>query len=246
MRKRLLGWLAAALLAVTAASAGVAYSQTAQTPPPAAPGAGTGVRDRTIVVTGEGSVEATPDRATVALSVIVQRPTARDAQQQSASTMAQIVRALIAAGVPQNAIRTSTVSLYPQRRNDSSGTGPIVGYQAANRVVVTVDDISRVGQVIDAGVGAGADGVDSLTWSLRDATAARTEALRLAVQSAQATAGAIASAAGAGAVRLVRIEQTSAVVSPRLAIGVMQAAPATPVLPGTMPVEAQVRAVYTF
>jgi uncharacterized protein len=244
MRKRALGWLAAALLAVTAASAVVAYSQTAQTPPSAAPG--TRVRDRTIVVTGEGSVEATPDRATVALSVIVQRPTARDAQQQSAATMARIIRALIAAGVPQNAIRTSTVSLYPQRRNDSSGTGPIVGYQAANRVVVTVDDISRVGQVIDAGVGAGADGVDSLTWSLRDATAARTEALRLAVQSAQATAGAIASAAGAGAVRLVRIEQTSAVVSPRLAIGAMQAAPATPVLPGTMPVEAQVRAVYTF
>jgi len=50
------------------------------------------------VVTGDGSVDATPDRATVALSVIVQRPTAQEAQQQSAATMSQVVRAIVAAG----------------------------------------------------------------------------------------------------------------------------------------------------
>ncbi|HLW48805.1 MAG TPA: SIMPL domain-containing protein [bacterium] len=244
MRMRWLEWLAAGLVAITATWAGAAYSQSAQAPP--APGGGPMVRERTIVVTGEGTVDVTPDRATVALSVIVQRPTARDAQQQSASTMAQIVRAIVAAGIPQTEIRTSTVSLYPQHRPESGGTGPIVGYQAVNRVVVTVDDISRVGQVIDAGVGAGADGVDSLNWSLRDPTASRAQALRIAVQNAQATANAIASAAGVGGVRLVRIEQTSAFVYPRQAVGVIQAAPATPVLPGTMPVDAQVRAVFAF
>jgi uncharacterized protein len=159
--------------------------------------------------------------------------------------MAQVVRAIVTAGIPETAIRTSTVSLYPQHRPDAGGAGPIIGYQAMNRVVVTVDDISRVGQVIDAGVGAGADGVDSLNWSLRDATAARAQALRLAVQNAQATASTIASAAGVGSIRLVRIEQTSAVVYPRPAV-MMQAAPATPVLPGTMPVDVQVRAVYAF
>jgi uncharacterized protein YggE len=242
---RSLGWVAAGLVAATAAWAGAAYSQTAQTPPLPGPG-GPAIRERTIVVTGEGSVEATPDRATVALSVTVQRPAARDAQQQSAATMAQIVRAIVAVGIPQNAIHTSTVSLYPQHRPDAGGGGPVIGYQAMNRVVVTVDDISRVGQVIDAGVGAGADGIDSLNWSLRDPTAARAQALRLAVQNAHTTAAAIASAAGAGNIRLVRIEQTSAVVYPRPAVGVMQAAPATPVLPGTMPVDAQVRAVYAF
>jgi uncharacterized protein len=242
MRMRSLGWVAAALIAVTAAWAGAAGGQTAQAPSSPAPG----MRERTIVVTGEGSVDVVPDRATVALSVIVQRPTAQEAQQQGAATMTQIVRAIIAAGIPQNAIRTSTVSLYPQHRPQAGGEGPIIGYQAVNRVVVTVDDISRVGQVIDAGVGAGADGVDSLNWGLRDATAVRAQALRVAVQNAQATAAAIASAAGIGNIRLIRIEENSAVVYPRPAVGVMQAAPATPVLPGTMPVDVQVRAVYAF
>jgi uncharacterized protein len=236
-------WVTAGLILLAVGCAGAAYSQTVPpVPPPGPPVAG----ERTIVVTGDGSVDATPDRATVALSVIVLRPTAQEAQQQSAATMAQVVSKIVAAGIPQTSIRTTTVSLYPQRRPDQGGPGPITGYQSFNRVIVTVDDISRVGQVIDAGVGAGANGVDSVNWSLRDATAYRTQALRIAVQNAQATANAIASAAGIGGLRLLRIEQVGAVVFPRQGIGVMEAAPATPVLPGTMPVSVQVRAVYDF
>lgn len=242
MRMPSFRWAAAGLALLAVGCAGAAYSQTAPAPMPV-PG-----RERTIVVTGDGSVDATPDRATVALSVIVQRPTAQEAQQQSAATMAQVVRQIVAAGIPQTAIRTATVSLYPQHRPDSGGTGPITGYQSVNRVIVTVDDISRVGQVIDAGVGAGANGVDSVNWTLRDATAYRAQAIRIAVQNAQATANAIASAAGVGGLRLLRIEQVGVVVVPRPGLGVMQAAPApaTPVLPGTMPVNAEVRAVFAF
>jgi uncharacterized protein len=245
MRMPSLRWLAAGLILLVAGGAGAAYSQTQPAPMPA-PGGPPMVRERTIVVTGDGSVDATPDRATVALSVIVLRPTAQEAQQQSAATMAQVVRQVVAAGIPQTAIRTTNVSLYPQRRSDPSGVGQITGYQSVNRVVVTIDDISRVGQVIDAGVGAGANGVDSVNWSLRDATAYRTQALRIAVQNAQAAANAIASAAGITGLRLLRVEQTSAVVFPRQGFGVMEAAPATPVLPGTMPLSVQVRAIYAF
>lgn len=241
MRRSSFRWIVPGLILVAVGCAGVAYSQTAQTPVPP-PGA---ARERTIVVTGSGSVDATPDRAVVGLSVIVQRPTAQEAQQQNAATMAQVVRQIVSAGVPQTNIRTATVSLYPQHRPDSGGTGPIIGYQAVNRVLVTVDDISRVGQVIDAGVGAGANGVDGVAWTLRDASSYRTQALRLAVQNAQATANAIASAAGVGGLRLLRIEQAGAVIAPR-AVGVMQTATVTAVLPGTMPVNAEVRAVYAF
>lgn len=245
MRMLSFRWLAAGLILLTVGGAGAAYSQTAPAPMPA-PGGPPVARDRTIVVTGEGSVDATPDRATVALSVIVLRATAQEAQQQSAATMAQVVRQIVAAGIPQTAIRTTTVSLYPQRRPEPGGVGPITGYQSVNRVVVTIDDISRVGQVIDAGVAAGANGVDSVNWTLRDATAYRTQALRIAVQNAQAAANAIAAAAGVTGLRLLRIELVGAVVVPRQGFGVMEAAPATPVLPGTMPLSVQVRAVYGF
>jgi len=244
MRMLSFRWLVPSLLLVAVGCAGVAYSQTAPAPMPA-PGGPPAARERTIVVSGEGSVDATPDRATVALSVIVQRPTAQEAQQQSAAVMTQVVSKIVAAGIPQTAIRTTTVSLYPQHRPDQSGQGPITGYQSVNRVVVTVDDITRVGQVIDAGVGAGANGVDSVNWTLRDATPYRTQALRLAVQNAQATATAIASAAGVSGLRLLRIEE-GATVYPRPGIAMMQAAPSTPVLPGTMPVSVVVRAVYGF
>jgi uncharacterized protein YggE len=240
-------WTAAALVAAALGCAGVAYSQTAQAPVPAPAAPGGTARGRTIVVAGEGSVDATPDRATVSLSVVVQRPTAREAQQQNAATMAQVMRQVAAAGIPPSAIRTTAVSLFPQHRpQPGGGEGPITGYEAVNRIVVTVDDISRIGQVIDAAVGGGANGVDGLEWSLRDAAAARAQALRIAVQNAQATANAIAAAAGVGGLRLVRIDEVTAVPGPRPGVAMAAAAPSTPVVPGTMPVRAGVRVVYAF
>ena len=235
-------WLGALLIILTVAAAGVAHGQPAPAPAPD----GRPAAARTIVVTGQGTVEAVPDRAIIALAVIVVRPTAQDAQRESAAAMTQIVGKILALGLPQSAVRTTTVSLFPQRRPESGGTGPITGYQAENRVIVTLDDLSRAGQVIDTGVAAGANGVDGLEWQLRDPTGYRTQALRLAVQDARATATAIAEAAGVGGLRLVRIEQAGAIPVPRPGIAMAQVAAGTPVLPGTVPVVMQVRAVYTF
>jgi uncharacterized protein len=240
MRTPLLRWLTGGVVVLALGCAGVAYSQPSPASMPARP------EQRTIVVTGDGTVEAVPDRAAITLAVTVVRPTAQDAQRQSAATMTQIVRQLLALGLPQSAIRTTTVSLVPQRRPQSEGVGPIVGYEADNRVAVTVDDISRAGQVIDTGVAAGANGVDSLNWELRDPSVPQAQALRIAVQNAQATASAIAAAAGVTGLRLIRIEEVGATPVPRLGFAVAQVAAATPVLPGTLPVSAHVRAVYAF
>jgi uncharacterized protein YggE len=242
MRTSSLRWLAGGAVILALGWAAAAYSQT---PAPGGPMPDRRSADRKIVVTGDGAVEAVPDRAIVTLALTVVRPTAQDAQRQSAAAMAQIVKQVLGLGLPQSAVRTTTVSLTPQRQPQSGGMGPITGYEADNRVAVTVDDIARVGQIIDTGVAAGANGVDGLEWELRDPAASNAQALRLAVQNAQATAAAIASAAGVTGLRLVRIDQVGAAPVPRFGVA-LAAAPATPVLPGTLSVTQHVRAVFAF
>jgi len=225
-------------LGVLAAMAALPAASLAQNPSPS--GAGEGPA-RSIIVTGEGSVDATPDQARVALGVQSVRPTAQAAQDAGNAVMEQIVLKVTALGIPKEQIQTSRLDLTPQRKPGSDGT--ITGYAATNRITVVVDDLRLTGRVVDAAVGAGANEVDSLSFGLKDPSPYRTRALRLAVQDAQATAAALASAAAVGPIHLVRLEELGSSGAPRLQLAAAQQAT---VLPGTVTVTASVSAVYAF
>ncbi len=197
---------------------------------------------RVIIVTGQGSVEATPDRATVSLGIEAVRSTAQDAQDRASGVMEQIVRHVAALGIPRERIQTAAVGLFPQRK---PGESQITGYEAINRISITMDDLSLPGRVIDAAVAAGATSVDSLMFGLRDPSVYHSRALRLAVQSAQASATVIAAQAGLGPLHLVRIEEVGTTVHPRMTVAAPLAA-ATPISPGLLPLSVEVRALYTF
>ena len=207
--------------------------------------AGSGAAARTIVVTGAGTVTASPDQATVVLGAETIRQTAQDAQAANSAVMAQVVRQLTALGIPADQLRTTGVTLTPQRQPGSEN-GAITGYAAANQIAVTVNDLRLTGRVIDTGVGAGANQVAGLSFGLRAPGADSARALRLAVQNAQATAATLAQAAGVGPIHLMRLEELSA-TAPVARVMVQAAQPVeTPVLPGTVSVTMTVRAVYGF
>jgi uncharacterized protein YggE len=227
-------------LLLLALSPGSSLAQTAPLPPRPPADA-----SRVITVTGQGSVDAVPDEATVALGVQITRPSAQEAQEQAGAVMDQIVRKVTALGVAPEHIRTSMVDLAPVRRPESA---QVTGYQATDRIVATIDDLRLVGRVIDAATSAGANSIDGLAFGLRDPSPYRARALRIAVQNARATAAAIAAAAGVSQLRLQRIDEIGPAVPPRAVtvFAAPAAAPGTPVVPGTLPVAAQVRAVYAF
>ncbi len=201
----------------------------------------TGGRARTIIVTGEGSVDATPDQASLTIGVQAVRPAAQAAQNACNAGINDVINRIMALGIPKERMRTSGVELVPQRA-PGTGTGPITGYAASNRVTVVVDNLGMTGRVVDAAVSAGANEVEGPSFGLRDPSAQRTQALRLAVQNAQATATALAAAAGVGPIHLIRIELVEQGGVSRFAA----AATPTPVLPGTVTVTVRVRAVYAF
>ena len=217
----------------------------AQMPPMPSYGGPGASPDQTIWVNGHGTVEAMPDRAMITVGFQITRPTANDAQDRASRAMTQILEQIAAVGVPRERIRTIEINLYPQRRPQSDD---ISGYQAVQRVTVTLDDLALVGRVLDASVAAGANLLEGATFTLRDPAAARSRALAAAMQDARSAANALASAAGLTPPRLVRIQEVGGSAPPRAA-GIHApniAMTATPVAPGTLSVSEQVMAIYRF
>jgi len=229
-----------AALALTGYAAGTPASTAA--PPPFSADAASRSPVSGIIVTGHGVVEAAPDRAIVTMGAQFTRATAQEAQEVASMTMAQALRQVMALGIPRERIQTVEINLFPQRRPPA---GEIVGYQAVQRARITLDDLALVGRVLDAAVASGANLLDGVTFTVRDAGAARTRAFAAAVQDARASADALAAAAGLGTPRIVRIEELGAVP---VRGDSLRAAPeaATPVLPGTLSLNAQVRVVFAF
>jgi uncharacterized protein YggE len=218
------------------------FTAAAQQPPAEQP--------RTLSVTGVGTVEREPEKAVVTLAVESEASTARDASERNAELMVAVVAAVRGAGIPERDIRTISYQLVPvYGRPPQDGTPPrIAGYRAMNMVLVNVDSIGRVGRVIDAAIGAGANRVANLSFELRDFETARNQALERAVTAARREAEAVAAAAGQRLGEPLNITTSTMYPEPRPmmmdAIMARQAAVETPIEAGTLTVRATVNIVY--
>ena len=142
-------------------------------------------------MTGDGKVTTVPDRASFDFTVETRADDRKAALAQNADGAAAVIAAVKDAGVPAADIQTSQVSLSPQ--TDQDGT-QIVGYTASNSIDVKTT-IAKAGPVVDAAVGAGADGVSGPNLSRSDADSLYRDALKDAVADAHDKAEAIAAAA---------------------------------------------------
>ena len=179
--------LIAAVLIAASAIAGVAQPQLGRS---AAKTATTPAK--TITVSGHGTLTTVPDRASFYFTVDTRAQTAAGALGRNAEAATAVVAALKNAGVAAADIQTSQVYLSPQ--TSENGTS-IIGYAASTSIVVKTT-IAKAGSIIDAAVGAGADGVSGPSLSRSDEDALYRDALKNAVSDARDKAAALASAAG--------------------------------------------------
>ena len=171
----------------------------AQTPAPAP-------SEPSIAVVGEGIVNAVPDRAWITVGAESRASSARDAQRRNAELMTPILDKLRASGVPADAIRT--VGYDVQYEWDYVNTRRVGrGYVARNTVDIRVDNVDRVGELLEIAAGSGATTLGGVRFDLKDRAAHEREALRLAVADARAKAEVLAAAAGRQLGSVVRIEQ---------------------------------------
>jgi uncharacterized protein YggE len=161
-----------------------------------------------VVMTGEGLVKAAPDQAWVTLATESRSKNPKDAQSANTSAMTSVQQKLIAAGIPKDAIRTLSYDL--QLESDwVNGRQVPRGYVARNLIEVRLDDISRVGEVIDLAVTSGANSVHGVRFDLKNREALEREALKRATAEARLRAEAAAAGAGRTLDRVIRIEEPS-------------------------------------
>jgi hypothetical protein len=224
----------AGVLLVAAAIAGVAQPRLGRSATP--------TTGSTITVTGNGTVDATPDRASFDFGVTTNGATAAEALSRNSSEARAIIDALKKAGVPSSEIQTTQVSLWPQTSNDGTR---ITGYQASDSVQVTAA-LGKSGQLVDAAVGAGANNVDGPSLDTADKSALYDKALTQALAEAKGKAQAIASAAGLtlGAPLKVREGGAPAPIMYGEAMAA-RASVAPPIEAGTQKIQASVTVTYS-
>lgn len=180
---------------------GAVHAQTA------APAAESMFRATTLNLSAYGEVKAEPDMATITIGVMTEAPTAVAAMDQNRTRMNQVVGALKRAGIAERDIQTSNISLNPQYVYVQNEQPKLTGYQASNQVVITVNDLSRLGAAIDATVAAGANNVQGIAFGLKDATTAENQARMKAVQALTAKSALYAQATGHRVGRLVALSE---------------------------------------
>ncbi|MEO5739440.1 MAG: SIMPL domain-containing protein [Vicinamibacterales bacterium] len=197
----------------------------------------------TIVTRGHAIVTARPDRAFVTIAAESRSKNSADAQKQNAAAMTAVLRKIDDAGVPKDAIRTIGYDLQPEF-DYANGRQTFRNYVARNTVEVRLDDIDRMGVVIDAAGAGGATTITGIRFDVRNRAALQRDALRQAVADARARADAAAAGAGASIDRVVRIEEDAQYEPPRpmmrMAAQAVERDASTPVEPSTIEVQARV------
>lgn len=204
-----------------------------------------GPAERVIEVVGVGEVRVVPDEAQISFAVETFAETAQAAGAENARMMERVIAALVAAGVPRDDLETQNYSLHPEYIQDERAAEPrIRGYRASNRMALTTRDLDRVGALIDIALGAGANRMDGIGFSVSDVDAATAAALTQAVARARESARTIANALGVELGPVVRASTSTAPTPPAVRMERMdmaaQAASVTPISPGEQTVRATV------
>jgi uncharacterized protein len=150
---------------------------------------------RTIAMTGHGEIRLAPDRAMVSAGVQSTAETAQAALAANSEAMNRIFAKLKEAGIDDKFVQTSNFTVQPRYDYGNNSQPKLVGYDVINMVSVTVDDLARIGALLDALVAAGSNQINGISFMVAKPQKALDEARKLAVQDAKRKAGVYTAAA---------------------------------------------------
>ncbi len=152
----------------------------------------------TIAVTGVGYASTEPDEARIVFGVEVTMKDPADAVTEAADLINSAMAAARRHGVRGDEMQTVSYNMWVQEEYDDNNyvyTGEME-YFVSHMIRADVKDIGNVGDVLAALVGAGANTISSVYFTVEDESELKEEARRAAVQDAIARAEMIADELG--------------------------------------------------
>jgi len=150
----------------------------------------------TVSVSASASMTVAPDIAYVSLGVQTVNKSSKTARQENTKLMTAVQTAIKNAGVADKDVQTSGLSMYANYSYDNNGNRKFTGYTVTNTLTITVRDLDKLGDIVDAAVNAGANQFNSVTFDLEDEEEYYTKVLSEATKKAQKRATAMATASG--------------------------------------------------
>lgn len=207
----------------------------------------------TVNVSGEGTVSAAPDQATVRFGIVTRAETAEAARRRNATAARNAMNAVRELDVAEEDMRMETLRLQPRREyNPDTRQYEERGFEATRQVVVEVDSLAILPQLVANVVQRGANRLEGINYELSNRSEIRDEALRKAALAARDKAELLATTLGARLGPVHRIDEQSfdfREPSPRMAMAKVatdEAASGEPeaYAAGEIEVRAQVQVVF--
>ncbi len=157
---------------------------------------------RSITVVGQGQASGTPDIAHINIGVDTTGASAQEAMNANKQQMTALLEKLGALGLADKDIQTSNYSIYTeQQQSPLPMEGQLAGgekmvYHVSNQVNVTVRDTSKLGDVLDQAVGAGANNIYGVYFEVSDTSKLEATAREKAIADAKARAESLAKLSG--------------------------------------------------
>lgn len=212
----------------------------------ALPMAAPALAEGTITVTGEASIPATPDMATVSLGVTTEGATAAEAMAANTAALNAVIARLTSAGIEDRDLQTSNLSLNPNWTGYDSGSTPTISnYVAMNMLNVRVRDLAALGGVLDASIADGANTLNGITFELAEPRPAQDEARKSALADAKVLAELYATAAGVTLGKVMAINESQSYGGPLpVFMNDAKASGPVPVATGQIALQSQITVTY--
>ena len=204
---------------------------------------------RTLNVSGVGVVYLTPDIVYINIGVNTQRENAAEAVEVNKTQTSAVIQAIRDFGVDPKDIRTTNFSIWSNPQYDPAGQITGTNYSVDNTVNVTVRDLDKLGDLLDAAIQAGANSIYSIQFDVEDKTEATKQARAQAVEDAKVEAQELADASGLSLVQIENINYYESGATPffegKGGGGGAATEAAVPIQPGQLAISVTVNMTYS-
>ena len=127
----------------------------------------------TIFVNGNSEISTEPDVSYISLTIETNATTSKQAQLKNSEIRERLVSSLKRHGIDEEDIETtyyhiSKIMDYHYNPETRKSENIFKGYKASHSIKITINDISKTGEIIDAVVSAGVNNLDSVYFGLSE------------------------------------------------------------------------------
>ncbi|KAA9002366.1 DUF541 domain-containing protein [Paenibacillus spiritus] len=169
----------------------------------------------TVSVVGKGELSMKPDIVYLNIGADSSAATAQEAQKANAAKMSKVTTLLKNTwGISDKDLQTAEFYVQPNYTYSEKGGQQVKGYNAHHVVQVAYRDLDKVGALLDAVSGAGANNIGSARFAVEDTSAFEAQVIEKAMANADVKAGAIAKAAKRGLGPVLSVSQSVSTDTP--------------------------------